>query len=163
MPSFEYSRETTFCEAVKYVEENMREGVYCPCCNQLAKIYKRSINATMVKPLIKLYKLHKFNLSWIDYHHISSFEAQKAGGGDFAKLIYWKFIEEKPKDPNNTTSRTSGLWRISHAGKMFVEGVYRTKKYVILYDSKFLEFEGDFVNIRQCLGNKFNYEELMNA
>jgi hypothetical protein len=163
MPAFEYSEETTLYEAIIYLDENKREGVHCPCCNQLAKIYKRSINATMVKPLIKLYKLHKFNFNWMDYHHIASFEAQKAGGGDFAKLSYWGLIEEKIKDSTNTTSRTSGLWRITHFGKMFVEGMYRVQKYVLLYDSKLLRFEGDYLYIKDCLGNKFNYEELMNA
>jgi len=151
----------TINEAKDYLRINCKEGVNCPCCGQLVKVYKRVIYSTTARDLIKLYLMHETN-GWDKYYHIVEIlDEKKSGGGDFAKFLHWKLVEEMPKDENNTQKRTSGFWKLTSAGKMFVENKLKVRKYVLLYNSKVLGFEGDKINIKECLGENFNYEELM--
>ena len=47
----------TIAEAQDELFENLKEGAICPVCDRLAKIYKRTIHATMAKELISIYKI----------------------------------------------------------------------------------------------------------
>jgi len=152
----------TLEEAKQEVIANRDEGITCPCCGQLAKVYKRLVYGSMAVDLIRLYQKHMFDDDWNKYYHISKVRTVTAGGGDFAKFVYWGLVEEQQKDPDDLSKRTSGFWRITNIGKAFVEKKTQIMKYVIIYDSNVLRFEGDLVDIESCLRGKFNYQELMN-
>ena len=148
----------TIEEGKDYLRANYDEGCTCPCCGQYVKAYRRSVYSSVARDLMHLYNLQ----SKEDRHyHISEIRLTTSGGGDLAKLVSWNLVEEMSKDPNNTRQRTSGYWKISPLGKRFVENNAKIRKYAVYYNNKFLRFEGGLVNIRQCLGDKFNYEELM--
>lgn len=151
----------TIDEARAYLRKNYAEGVECPCCGQFVKLYKRQIYVSMAADLIKLYRLHR-RYGRDRWFHISEIRKSTAGGGDFAKFLHWGLIEEAKKDPEETTTRTSGYWRITLKGEAFVERRLTVQKYVMLYNGKFRGFDGPQVDIRNRLGKKFNYEELFN-
>lgn len=148
----------TLEQAKQYTRKHWQEGVRCPCCNQLVKLYKRPLYGTIAVNLIRLYKL-----SHRDFHHITKILLpNSSGGGDFAKLIYWGLVEEQPKDPDDPTARTSGMWRITQKGIDFVTGNALVYSHALIYDGQFLGMAGKEVGIKEILGKKFNYEELMN-
>jgi len=80
---------------------------------------------------------------------------------DLAKLAMWKLIESKPRDDNDTTRRTSGRWRPTREGFAFVYGRIRISRYALVYNAKLLGYDGHEVSIKDALGDRFNYTELM--
>ena len=159
------NNESTLGEARAYVRAGRGKGTYCPCCDQFAKVYKRSIPSVGARLLVVLYHLTKQQPDK-EYFHIVDDILRAAPpplnvGGDVAKLAYWGLVVEKPKDPDDTTKRTSGYWKITNTGKAFAENNRRVTRYVLLYDSKVIGLEGEPITIKDALKNKFNYEELM--
>jgi len=152
VPDFE-----TLEEAKEWLREHLKEGARCPCCTQLAKVYSRPVYGTMASHLINLYNLDKSSDE--RFFHVSAFCPKHPG--DFAKLVYWELIEERPKDEDNTEKRTSGYWAITDRGKRFVRNQTTIMSHVKLYDSRVMGFEGKSVDIKTILGKKFDYEELM--
>ena len=141
-------------ERLKLMERARKGGSCCPMCDQFAKVYTRSLNAKMAALLIQAYK--KFGAH--DFH-ITELEGASASGGEFARLRYWKLIEEKLN--TDDSKRTSGVWRVTMRGFDFVHRLLRVQKYVLLYNGNLMGFEGDFVTIEDCLQDKFDYKVLM--
>lgn len=141
METVEQARERLLMEVVD------GEAVTCPCCSQLAKLYQRTIYASMAKDLIEIYRRNEA----VYLPSISS-----AKGGDIAKLRHWELIEEIDGDEDKR------LWRITQLGRDFVERKTKVPKYARLYNNVFIELGGEPVDIDAVLGKKFDYDELMN-
>ena len=132
------------------------EAQTCPCCDQMVKIYRRKVSGVAARDLIKFSRTSADG----EYRHISKIQLA-SGGGDFAKLQLWGLVEEELNF--DTGKRTSGMWCITKKGRDFVAGNVHVPKYILIYNGKFLGFDGDQVTIEECLGNNFNYSELMSA
>ena len=147
----------TLNEARAAVREAWIRGINCPCCGQNVKLQQRVIYGRMARDLIRLYR--KPNSS-VEFYHRENFEAPKAGGGDFHKLQYWGLAEPMPNN-DDKTKRTNGFWRITQQGIAFVENRMSVPKYAYVYNGKARKLEGDDWSIREALGKKFSYEDLM--
>lgn len=153
-PIAKTEKKTTLSAARAQVFALLPQGSRCPCCDQFAKRYKRSISGAVSRSLIKMFLEYDR-----DYFHITSIRS--SGGGDFAKLRYWGLVEEKEKDGAKDT-RTSGFWRLTDSGVLFVNNELTVPKYVYTYNGIVSSFsEGITVTIEQTLGKKFSYSELM--
>lgn len=148
--------ETTLRQAKEWLRTQTDKGANCPCCNQFVKFYKRKLYASMSRMLIALYYMEPD-----EYHHIQTIA--KAGGtghpGDFAKLVYWEMIIEKTLDGED--KRSSGWWKITEKGQKFVQNQLSVLSHCLVYNKKVLDRYGDSITIRDSLGKKFSYEELM--
>lgn len=78
-----------------------------------------------------------------------------------AKLIYWGMVEQKPKEADNTSKRTSGLWKPTPRGVAFVHGRYSAPSYKFLYKNEVIFEDGELATIVDALGDDFNYGDLM--
>jgi hypothetical protein len=87
----------------------------------------------------------------------NAFHTSHVWGG----LKQWGILEQKAKDHDVKEKRDSGQWRITNKGKMFVAGEIKVPKYAVLYNKELLRLDGELVGIKDCLTEKFNYEELM--
>lgn len=135
------------------------KGCACPVCGQLVKVYKRSINHAMALQLATAHR--KFGVYTV-FHRREITETFESGGGDFAKLRYWGLIAEIESD--NPKKKNSGKWIVTAAGRAFLQSIKRIPKYALIYNGRFLEFEGtETVTFRECLGEDFDYENLMEA
>lgn len=139
--------------------EDMEKGTSCPCCGQFVKLYKRPLTSSMAYGLILMYKL---KLEWI---HIEDYfkslpHLPSSIRGDVAKLKYWGLLEAR-MGLRPDGSKRNGYYRVTPKGKEFVEGKTVVPSHVKLYNNKFLGFDNDYVSIKQSLGKKFNYGELM--
>ncbi len=144
-------------DARKELEANRRDGIYCPCCGLLVKEYRRSINYSMVMALRTFYKLGPGL-----YHHQSVIMKQKGfQGNDYAKLRFWGFLKQKKKDPENGDKSASGYWQITSEGIEFLFGRAHVQKYSVVFDNRRIRFEGDPVDVKDCLGESFSYSKLM--
>lgn len=158
---------TTILEAKEFLKANWKEGVSCPCCKQLVKLYRRNLNSGMAWTLIQVYLETKRSIAdrvipalmWI---HVKDFLRANAmhNGHDWTLLQHWGLLEERKTDsglPN------SGRWRITDNGNRFVEMKLTVPKYLNFYNSKVWGGSDKMINIKQALGTKFNYQDLINT
>lgn len=131
-----------------------QEGVTCPCCGQLAKVYPRQIHSTMARELIRLWRAAGTG-SWF---HLPSLLGHN--GGDVTKCRYWGLLEEE-RDVRRDDGGRAGFWQITEAGEAYVHGRLAVPKYAHVYDGVFQRYDGPLQTIRQALGNRFDYQELM--
>lgn len=128
-----------------WLRKRVRDGAECPCCTQLAKVYRRKMHAGMTRLLVLAARDH--GREWF---HITELGA--GSGGDFAKFRYWGLIE--PGKPD-------GTWRLTADGEDFARGRLRVPSSVEIYDGEALDLVGETVSVREALGHKFDYDELM--
>ncbi len=143
----------TIQQAKDYLRENWEDGVNCPCCKQMVKLYKRKLTTTMMLGLIDLNKHTQQPV------HIK--EIKVVNGGEFAQMKRWGLIEDDKND--DLTKRTSGQWSITQKGKDFLNGMIRIPKYVFTYNGQTMKYSSELTDAKSALGDKFNYNELMGA
>ncbi len=152
-------------EAAKlFVQQNLRNGVSCPCCNQYCKLYKRKLNATMALALVMIYthfKQHPHH-TWL---HVSAFLVKvkhdsTIAGGDVVKLRYWGLLERAAGDRDDGSDRV-GRYKITAIGNQFVEGKIAVPRYVYLYNQRLFRLSEEMTTIQEALGDRFNYGDLM--
>lgn len=150
----------SLAEAKQFLRDNWEEGCECPACHQNVKQYKHKINGLTAKSLIDLYVLTLQNPNKPYFHVQDDIDVPLKVGGSFAKMRWWKLIEEMPKD-DDSKGRTSGYWRITMRGIAFVKNELTIPEYVKLFNAKHFGFTGKNINIHSSLDSKFNYDELM--
>lgn len=135
-------------------------GATCPCCKQMAKVYRRPITSTMARWLIALVRHHDQEPRYYSVQEDWSLAINK-GTGDVAKLRHWGLIRSAPLK-SESGARSSGLWRPTILGKRFVKSGATIDSHVELYDSRLLKLSGKQITIRDALGQHFDYDKLMN-
>ena len=150
----------TLEEARVFVLRHLDGGVQCPCCDQQAKLYKRPLNSTMVRGILWLVGETGAYRDWVAVAKDGPKWLVKAGG-EFAKLAHWGLIEEMPKDPLDTTKRTSGMWRPTPKGVQFAQNNLWVPKRVHLYNNEVQGWDTEMVNVIGALGIQFNYDDLI--
>jgi hypothetical protein len=150
-------RAITLGQARLWLEQRLDKGAHCPCCNQYAKVYKRQINAEMAHSLGKMYVagLHAED-GWV---HLPTVLQRKQA--DETKLVYWELIEEA-REARPDGGR-AGWWRVTEAGETYLRGNLLVQKYALIYDGKFVGFEGELRTIHDAMGVRFDLMELMKA
>ena len=143
---------TTLKEVKAYLRENVEEGVDCPACTQLVKLYKRKINSGMAVSLIKMYRS-----AGLEWQHIPTTIPAKSR--EEGKLRYWGLVEEEME--RREDGGRAGWWRVTEKGRDFALGRITVPKYARVFDAKLFALEGEEVGIREALGDKFDYNELM--
>jgi len=153
-------------DAIKFVEAHMRVGVFCPCCGQFAKIYKRKLNVCMAYALGLIAREQKRRPNeWLhapSYLHKAAVRGPTVRGGDFAKLVHWGALIPKPEIRNDGSNR-AGFYKITKTGLDFVDGKIKLAKHIHLYAGRFCGFSTELTTFRQALGEDFDYDELMRA
>lgn len=144
----------TLAQAIAYVLSHRTEGVRCPCCGQMAKVYRRSINSGMARSLIAMYRA-----GGKEFIHVPT--VLDARSREEGKLRYWNLVEEQLAA--RPDGGRAGYWRVTDLGERFVLNRTYVQKYALVYDGTCFGVTGSPVNIREALGNKFNYRELMDA
>ncbi len=139
----------TLERAKQELRERLDGGTTCPCCGQFAKRYRRKIYSSMVRVLVQAYRKRP---EWIH-------DSQYRKCGDLAKLRYWGLLEERGEEGDQTPS--SGWWRITPLGEMFVTNQTRVPKYVYLYNAEVEGFSLEEISVVEAVGDKFDFWELM--
>lgn len=155
----------TDVEAAKaFVQQHLTDGVTCPTCGQLCKLYKRKLNSTMALALILIYQFFKTH-PHADWLHVAAFLVKvkrdsSIAGGDVVKLRYWGLLERAHGERDDGSDRV-GRYKITAVGKQFVEGRIAVPRYVYLYNQLLLRLSEEMTTIREALSDRFNYDELM--
>lgn len=139
-------------EAKQWLRDRVDDGAPCPCCGQLAKVYRRRVNSGMARSLITMWR--KAGLEWV--HLPTEIGARSREEG---KLAYWGLAEEATEKRED--GGRAGWWRVTERGRQFVLGLTTIPRYALIYDGRRLRFDGEPVTIRDALGAKFDYDQLM--
>jgi hypothetical protein len=151
-------RNKTIQEGKEYLRENFDKGVSCPCCGQFVKLYKRKLTSSMAYGLILMSKTN----GWVHLeNYFKGLNIPSSIRGDMSKLVYWQLLQKQIGKREDGSNRT-GMYKITDKGKMFVNGQIEVNSHVLLFNNKLQGFSNELINIKKSLGNKFNYNELMN-
>lgn len=115
-----------------------KDGISCPCCEQFAKVYRRSITLTEVKVMAKIYNVARKACPQAPDTHWIKIGADgdlRTMGGDYAKSRFWGLIEERPGERADGSTRV-GQWRITESGIEFLLGAKRVPRYVWVYNNE---------------------------
>ncbi len=154
---------TKLNEAIQFVNDNKNKGCVCPCCGQIARMYKRKLNSGMAIVLLEMYKYHVEKGD--NYFHIENHLTKHSihSGHDWALLVNWDLIREMPKEKDESSnSKTSGMWKITNKGKLFIKNTINVPTHILMYNNMFEGFSDTQTSIKESLDKNFNYDELMN-
>ncbi len=148
-------------EAKGKLMEDAQVGTHCPCCGKFVKVYHRKFNARMALTLIYILPFfRRLPRSWLDIGNYVV-ETKAMIPGDHGKLVWWGMLEKNDEALPINGAKTNGLYRMTETGRAFAEGRLRVTSHVNEYLSSVQSFDGDQIDIRQALGRKFDYRELM--
>lgn len=147
--------------ARKYVESRLEDGVICPCCNRFTKVYKRRMNATMVRSLIWLVKASDEWREWVDVPNAAPKWILRSN--QLPTLRWWGLVERLTKEAAkaNNMTKHSGFWRPTQKGIDFANSNTLVPEFVLTLNGEPQNFVGPEVTVAECLGTKFNYAEIM--
>lgn len=149
------SSEETLVEAKQRLRDQLDVGMRCPCCGQYAKKYRRKLNSGMARALINIYK--RGGRSALDWVYIPALSAKSREEG---KIAYWGLLQEA-EEPRPDGGR-AGWWHVTPLGEDFIINGGRIPKVALVYDATCLGFDKtEMVSIQDCLGDKFDLQELM--
>ena len=146
---------TTLEEARVWLRARREVGAQCPCCKQLARVYRRKLNAGMARALALLYRAS--HADWV--HKPTILGGVGAAARDEALLRYWDLLEEA--DERRPDGGRAGWWRVTDKGGQFVRGEILVPERAVVYDSRCLRLEGRMISMRTALGNRFDLDELL--
>lgn len=133
------------------------KGFKCPHCGAFCKRYTRSFNSNMALALLLLYK---FNIR--GFVKVEDFLIQQGRKrcGDFSYLVHYGFLEKQVKKRKDGSNR-NGFYKITGRGIMFCEQKIMAHEKFMILNNKFEGFKGKEITIKEALGKKFNYDEMM--
>lgn len=146
-----FSDEMTMREVRILMRQYIRDGIPCPLCLQFAKVYKRTINSGMAVSLLTMWKA-----ATTDWQHVPTTVGGKSR--EEGKLAYWGLVQPKL---NEHREHERGWWRVTPAGVAWLAGRSTLPRYAMVYNGDVLSLKGANVSLRQALGNRFSYDELM--
>lgn len=145
---------TTVREVKEFLSANANGGCLCPCCHQLVRVWKHSINSSLARTLIRMYAIGGVQRDYVHIMrdiHLSTM---------YGILRYWGLIE--PKDESALDDKkASGMWKLTETGASFVKRQTTVPKHILVYNDQVYKRSPDTVSIVECLGKKFSYAELM--
>lgn len=147
-----FTETMPLAQAQSILRTMVDDGANCPCCTQLAKVYKRKVNAGMARSLIVM-----FRAAGLEWQHVPTTVGRKSA--EEGKLAYWGLIEEeKVRRPDGGRA---GYWRVTPVGEDWIHHRVSIQKYAKVYDGRCLGFDGERVSIHDALGTRFSYDDLM--
>jgi hypothetical protein len=146
---------TTLEEAQEWLRSRVDDGAPCPCCSQFAKVYRRKLTSATARALVLMYR--EAGDGWVYFPDLLGRKQ-----ADEAKARYWGLIEERRAQRDDGSQR-NGWWRLTPWGVRFVRGQATIAKYARIYDGRCLglDYSEGTVNIREALGTRFSYDDLM--
>lgn len=152
--TFTFGPDTTLGAAQDWLRRRIDDGASCPCCGQLAKVYRRKLTASIASVLIKMHYW-----AGADYAYLPNLRSK---GQDEVIARHWGLIEGMPDVRRDDGSTRVGWWRLTALGRSFVLDQARVPKYARIYNNRLLNLDdAERVSIRDALGTSFNYDDLM--
>ena len=79
----------------------------------------------------------------------------------YSLMRFWNLIEPAEHKDFEDDKKASGFWRVTQKGIFFVTAKIQIPKYVYLFNNQKYSESWDTIDIKDALGKKFSYTELM--
>ena len=133
------------------------KGYNCPCCGQYVRRYYRKLNCNMAVTMIALFRKKKFGFIKVEeFMRVNGYQRS----GDFPYLVHWGLLEKMTGKRDDGSSK-NGFYKLTDKGRQFVTEQITVPQTLIWYNGRAEGFEGREIGIRDALGKKFDYQELM--
>lgn len=161
---------TTLVEAQDKLKLHVRgPGVVCPCCHQVVRMVEKELSSTMAYVLILMYRHFQSSSDWLDMsQYLANMVAigSEVKGGEWSKLKFWTLIVERQPEKKSVLNpkppvKTQGMYRLTDRGTSFVLGKLKVPKSLWLYNGHVIEANKKSVDIQECLGKDYKYEDLI--
>ena len=161
--------DVTLGEARDLLRAAVMDGEFCrcPCCGQDVFIYRRKLPSVSCRLMIAMYRRGAYARTdgGDGYMFVppilATIGATAHQGGYALQGHHWDLLERMEGKREDGSNRV-GWWRLTPRGVLFVRDQVTVRKYARLYNKRRLgNLEGDHVGIREALGHRFNYDELM--
>lgn len=126
---------------------------HCPVCGQEVRTWKKPMISTAVASLIRLVAMYRGRA----LHHDEFTVLLK--DRNFSQLKLWGLVVPEAND--DPAKRSSGKWHPTEKGIEFATERNVVPKYVITRANRVVGFEGPAIGVREALGSRFNYRELI--
>ncbi len=136
---------------------DINKGYKCEHCGGYVKLYKRAFNSNMAIALLTMYKYAPNMFVKVEDLLIRSGHTRC---GDFSYLRHYNLIEPQ-KGQRSDGSGRNGYYRITAFGMLFCEGKATVSSKFLIMHNSLKGFGGEEITIKDALGKKFNYNELM--
>lgn len=142
----------TLIQLKTWLRRQVDEGAICPVCDQHVQVYRRKLNSGMAQSLIRMYIA-----GGLDYIHLPTTIGSRSR--EEGKLRYWGLVEEE--NAVRPDGGRAGYWRVTRLGELFVNGQAKVYSHARVYNGRCLGLNGSLIGIKDALGAKFSYDELM--
>jgi len=136
-----------------------KDGVPCPCCTGLVKVYPRAFSKGMGRALMWLVNTSGRNREWV-YKSEAAPKWILRMGGDFAKLEKWQLIERMASADASRAPGSSGYWRPTDRGVEFASNRLELPDKLFLLNNIVVGESPTRVRITDRLPDGFDYREL---
>lgn len=137
--------------------DNIEKGYTCSHCGSYVKLYRRSMNSNMAVALLTLYRYAPNIFVKVEDLLLKH---NRGRCGDFSYLKWYNLIEPQ-KGQRSDGSGRNGYYRITAFGMLFCESKATVSSKFIIMHNSLKGFGGEEITIKDALGKKFNYNELM--
>lgn len=161
---------TTVAGARKYVRDEFGTGDTCRClaCGQLANLYSKKINRTMVSFLGRLARMKddphygKTKDGWVKVRTILGMHGNNlaSASSQGASLRLWSLVHTPMKKSGEPHK---GLYDISPLGRAFLRGQIKVPLHIYTYDNLVFAVSPERVSVREAYGEEFDYDEVLQA
>jgi len=150
----DYPGDNSVDEAREYVRETLRRDIRrgCPCCGRDVYLYKRPLNATMARTIIKLWRAGGEE----DFVHVPGLSGDTHEG---SQLSWWGLAVSSLERRSDGGKR--GEWKLTRYGVDFVLDDASIPRYARTFDAHCFWLEGEPRTIIDCLKDPFHYRRLM--
>jgi len=135
------------------------KGTLCPVCGRLVKVYRRKLHAEMARFLIRLVNRYKIYPRYYTTREIFGKDNKAVTDGVY--LVHWGLIEKASSI--NEAQAPTGSYRPTDKGLRFSHNLEYVPTHVHLLGGKVVGWSDRTTTIKQALGDKFNYVELMQS
>lgn len=144
----------TIAQARDFVHEHRIEGVRCPCCGEMRRIYRRRVTRAQVLFLRDLVResVRRHAGTSMGLVDVREIEGQHMRGGDYAKLKHWGLAFPDAKDP--------GWWHLSAKGLTFLRGSTRIPKHLWIDGNEVVRESPEDVDVHDCYRERFVLPEI---
>ena len=149
---------STLDAAITPLNANLDDGVPCPVCRGYARRYRRKFNASMARSLCWLVRVSGSKRQWVDVPNVAPSWLVRTN--QLPTVRWWDLIERRPND-DDPRVKHSGFWRPTQDGINVVLNNYTIPSTVVTYKGDVQGYEGERITIRNALGVRFNYAEIM--
>lgn len=144
----------TLADARALLRTLVDDGHECPVCKQHAKVYRRTIHASMASALLVVWRENG-----TDWAYVPDTLTHRQNA-DFAKLAHWGLIEAEEGERADGSKRT-GRWRVTTTGASWACGFVSVPKYAHVYAGRKLKLSGPEFTRADALGDTFDFAALM--